>query len=145
MLGRDAASELVHHVVDDGIDTFFIVAQKDFCIRTSGGLHVVVQIAIAQVAVVDQARAGVGLRQQGIGQAHKLRYSGHGNGDVVFDVQPLLRLRQWNALADVPQGAGLGDVFRDHRVQDAAVFHGHFQQALEAFAGVGFRFLVRVF
>ena len=103
------------------------------------------QIAITQVAKVDQAHAGNGLAQHGIGVRHKCRNFGGLDGNVVLDVQAFLGLCQRNALADVPQLMGLRHALGDHGIQHATVFKSQLQQVLKAGAGVGFGFAVGVF
>ena len=83
-------------------------------------------------------------RQRRFGLGHKVRYAGHGNGNIVFDVQALFGLRQRDALADVPQGARLRDVLCHHRVNRATLFHGCLQQGLELRTRMGFGFGIRV-
>ena len=50
MLGTDGAVEFEYLVKHQGVHALFVVAQKDLAIHAFGGLHVVVQVAIAQVA-----------------------------------------------------------------------------------------------
>ena len=57
----------LHAVIDDVVDARFLRAQKFFRIAAFGRLHVVVQVAVAQVAEVDQAHAGDFGLQQGVG------------------------------------------------------------------------------
>ena len=66
-------------------------------------LHVVVQVAVAQVAEVHQPHAGNRRCQQRIGPRHERGDARHRHRDVVLDVQAFLGLRQRNALADVPE------------------------------------------
>ena len=76
--------------------------QKCFGIGVRWSLHVVMQITIAQVAIVDQPHTGKRGLQRGIGLAHEVGNARYGNANVVLDVQALLGLRQRDALADMP-------------------------------------------
>ena len=102
------------------------------------------QVAVAQVAEVDQPHAGDLALQQRIGLGHEGRDARHRDRDVVLDVQAFLGLRQRDALADVPELVRLREVLGHHRVGDAAVFEGGFEQRLEARAGMVFGFAVGV-
>ena len=82
--------------------------------------------------------------QSQLGLGHKVRDARNRDGNIVFDVQALFGLRQWNALADMPQRARLGDVLCHHRVNRAPLFYGGLQQSLELHTRVGFGFGVRV-
>jgi hypothetical protein len=71
VLGRDGAPELIDHVVHHGIDAFFLFLQERFRIATFGCLHVVVQVAVAQVAVIHQPYAWERFLQQFVCDANK--------------------------------------------------------------------------
>ena len=122
-----------------------MVAQEGCRILALGGLHVEMQVAITQVAKIHQPDAGQRRLQHLCGLRHKGGYLRRGHGHVVFDVQPLLCLRQGNALAYVPQLVGLGDAFGHHGIGHAAVVHGGFQQLLELAARMGLVLVVAVF
>ena len=134
-----------HRVEHQGVDAVFLVAQEGLGVAMLGCLHVVVQVAVAQVAKIDQAHAGDFAGQQRVGFFHESGDARHRNADVVLDVQALFGLRQRNAFADVPQALGLGQVFSDHGVGDAAALQRGFEQLLEQRAGVRFALVVRVF
>ena len=122
-----------------------MVTQECLGVAVFGRLHVVVEVAVAQVAKVHQPNAWDGLLQQCIGRCHKLGDARNRNRNVVLDVQAFLGLRHRNALADVPQVGGLREVFSDHGIADAALIKGGFKQTLELRARMAFRFVVRVF
>ena len=142
MLGRDRAAVGIHLGIDQGVHGFLLIAQKGFGIRALGRLHVVMQIAVAQMAVVHHACAGKGGLNRCIGFAHKVRDSRHGNRNVVLDVQAFLRLGQRNAFAYMPERAGLGNVLGHHCVEHAAILKCILQQAFQQGAGVGFGVVV---
>ncbi len=58
VLGRERAAKLRHRVVHQGIDAWLLLAQEGFAIGPFRRLHVVVQVAVAQMAKFDQAHAG---------------------------------------------------------------------------------------
>ncbi len=63
----------------------------------------------------------------------------------MLDVQTLARLRQRNALANIPQCLGLRQALGHHRVQHTTLFHGGLQQLLELHSGMGQGRMVGVF
>ena len=132
MFGRERAAEGVHGLVDQVVDQGLLVAQKGLAVLALGYLHVVVQIAVAQMAEVDQTHAGNLALEHGVGMLDKCGNARGGDRDIVLDVQAFLGLGQGNALADMPQVMGLGQVLRHHGVDHAAVFKGQLQQVLEA-------------
>ena len=123
----------------------FLVAQEGAGVAALGGLHVVVQVAIAQVAEVDQAYTGNLACQQCVGVFAERRDARDRHRDVVLDVQPFLGLRQRNAFADVPQAVRLRQALGHHRVLHAVVLEGSFQQCLKARTRVRLGFAVGVF
>ena len=54
VLGRNRAAKALHRVKDQGVDLVFALTQEGCRIDAHRSLHVVVQIAIAKVAEVDQ-------------------------------------------------------------------------------------------
>ncbi len=144
MLGRERAAELLDRVVHQRVDALFLVLQEGLGVDVLGRLHVVVQVAVAQVAEVHQPHAGNLARQQRIGLGHEGRNARHGNRDVVLDVQALFGLRERNALADVPELVCLRKVLGHHCIGHAAVFESRFEQRLEARARMVFGFAVGV-
>ena len=54
VLGRNRAAKALDRVKDQGVDHVFALAHEDCRIDARRSLHVVVQIAIAQMAEVDQ-------------------------------------------------------------------------------------------
>ena len=135
----------VHQRIDHAIDRAFLLTQKLFGVLAFGRLYVVVQIAVPQVAIVHQPYAGKSLRQGCIGLGHKLGDARDRNRDIVFDIEPLLRLRQRNALADMPQRARLSHAFGHHGIAHATGLHSRFQQTFKLAARVFVGFIVRVF
>ena len=102
MFGRDRTAKTDHRIKDQAVNPLFVLVQKYDRIDTHGCLHVVVQIAVAQMSEVDQTHTGNFPLQQRIGDADKFGNPRYRHRDVVFDVQTLERLCQWNALADLP-------------------------------------------
>ena len=145
MLGRERAAKLVHRFIDEVVDQRFLLAQKLLAVFAFGHLHVVVQIAVAQVAEVDQAHTGNFALEHGVCMLDKSGNARGSDRDIVLDVQPFLCLRQRNALADMPQLMGLCQAFGYHGVDHAAVFKRQLQQMLKAQAGVLLGFAVAVF
>ena len=94
---------------------------------------------------VDQAHARDGMGKLRISGFHKRRHGRHRHRNVVFDVQALLRLRQRNAFADLPQGLGLGQTPGHHGVGDTTLRKRHFKQAFKLLSGMGFRLGIGVF
>ncbi len=126
-------------------DALFVVTQEGLGVALHRCLHVVVQVAIAQVAEVDQAHAGNLALQHRIGVRHKGGDARDLHRDVVLDVQALFGLGQRNALADVPELVRLREVFGHHGIGHAAGLKRFFEQRFEACAGVFFGFAVGIF
>ncbi|KAF4529848.1 hypothetical protein B566_EDAN018343 [Ephemera danica] len=116
VLGREAAAEALHLVVNDAVRLLFMRLQVGPPAITHWPLHVVVQVAVAQVAEVHQPGIGQGACEQGVGLLHEGGDGGNRQGNVVLDVVAVLRLGQWNALAQMPQAAALGQRLRHHGV-----------------------------
>ena len=72
MLGRNRAAKGLHRVKHQVVNLFFMVLQKQRRIHGLRGLHVVMQVAVAQVAEIDQAHTRHGLLQQAIRGRHKV-------------------------------------------------------------------------
>ena len=103
------------------------------------------QVAVAQVAEVDQAHARNLAHHHGVGIFDKRRNARNGHRDVVLDVEPFFRLCQRNVLADMPQVVRLREVFCHDGVGYAAGLESGFEQRLKACAGVVFGFAVGIF
>ena len=92
-------------VVDDRVDRVLVrVAGSRAPSSPAGGLHVVVQVAVAEVAEVDQPRrrgsarcSAASVRCDEVGDRRDRQR------DVVLDVRPFLGLRQRDRFAQVPQ------------------------------------------
>ena len=145
MLCGDGAVKRIHQRIHHAIDGPFLFAQKLLGVLALRCLYVVVQIAVAQVAIVHQPYAGKCLRQRRIGLGHKLGDARYRNRDIVFDIETLLRLGQRNALADMPQRTCLGHAFGHDGIADATGLHSRFQQAFKLAARMFLGLVVRVF
>ena len=145
VLGADRSVKALDLVKHQGVHFVFKVAQEGFAVTTLRRLNVVVQVAVAQVPKVHHAHAGHLTRQQGVGLGHKVRDARDRDADVVLDVQALLHLGQGDAFSDVPQAAGLREVFGDDGIAYAAAVQGRFEQRFKLFTGMTFAFAVGVF
>ena len=94
------------------------------------------QVAVAQVAEVDQRHAGKGRRQCRVGGRDEGRDAGYGQRDVVLHVRPLGRLGERDRFAQVPHRARLLQRAGHRRVGDQAAVERGFEQALEQAAPI---------
>ena len=117
VFGRDGALVALHLGINQLVHGLFLLLQKGFGVAALGGLHVVVQVAVAQMAVGHHAGTRKGGCYGGIGLAHKVGDARYGNGNIVLDVQPFLRLCQRNAFADMPKRTRLRQAFCHHGIR----------------------------
>ena len=141
VLGADRAAarshRRVHHLVDGAL-----VREGRRQWRTRLRLHVVVQVAVAQVAEYHRLDPRELRRQRGVGAGDELGHPRHRQRDVVLDVAARLRLRLRDRLAQPPQRLGLGQRLGDHRVHRQPFLERDAEQAFEQDADA--RFVVRV-
>ena len=145
MLGRDRAAQRLHRVMHQCVDRVFLLVQEAARILALGRLHVVVQVAVAQVAEGDRAHAGPARAQRRIRAGHELGNRRHRQPDVVLDVEPLGRLRRRHRLAQLPHRARLRQRLRHRRVADHARVQRARQQRLEQALRMGLALAVGEF
>ena len=104
VLGRDRAAAARHGVVDERLTAASWRRRNSAASSPSGRLHVVVQVAVAQVAEVHQPRRREGARCSAASvRGDEVGDRRHRQRDVVLDVRAFLGLRQRDRLAQVPQ------------------------------------------
>ena len=103
------------------------------------------QIAVAEMAERDHARAWHGLRDRRVGFLDEVADARNRHRDIVLDVQAFLGLRERNVFAQIPERPRLREVFRDHRVLHQTFFERGFHQTLEQAARVLLALAVRQF
>ena len=138
MLGRERAAVGLHRVIDHAVDGRLMRGQKGRGFVAIGALHVVVQIAVAQVAEIDQAHPRKRGLQRRVGGCAEGRDGRDGQGDVVLDVQAFLALGQRDGLAQMPQRGRLGQAAGQAGIGYQALLKRGLQQGLAAAAGGGF-------
>ncbi|MNV69894.1 hypothetical protein D3C71_1628260 [compost metagenome] len=107
--------------------------------------HVVMQVAIAQVAEDDVAHARKARLQQGIGLVHEAGDGRNGNGHVVLDRLAQLGFGQRNAFAQMPQRLALRHIGGNGGVMDQASVDGLAQHGFEAVTRVRLAFAIGQF
>ncbi|MOA17828.1 hypothetical protein D3C78_1380970 [compost metagenome] len=133
MLGADAAGEFGRHVVDDGHQR--LGAGLEVLVGHAQRLaQVVVQVAVADVPVGDDAHAGQCSVQTPAGDFDEIRDAADRHADVMLEARPFVVLRLGDALAQRPQRRHLGLAAGDHRIDDRAALEGLAQTALQQLA-----------
>jgi hypothetical protein len=90
-----------------------------------------VQVAVAEMAEVDDANAGKPALEVGVGDGDELLDRRHRQRDVVLDVAALGDLRERDRLADVPHRVRLLEAGRDGDVGDEAALERVAEERLE--------------
>src|SRR5574343_869721 len=134
VLGRHRAAELAHQAVDDGVDRVLGLLGRARQVGDD------VQVAVADVAVVEGVDARQRLGQRGTAALHVLLHARHRQADVVGQVAGPQRVELAAGAAQRPEGAGVGDGLRQRGVGHHARLQQAAQPGLEARAvllGVG--------
>ena len=92
--------------------------------------HIVVDIAVAEMAEGHGTRAGDHQLDELIGAGDELRHAGDRHGDVVLDRAAFVLLHLAHQLAQTPQLVLLRERRRDHRVADLACLDAFAEQRL---------------
>ena len=118
-------------VVDQPRDRGLVALGERLRIGVRRRLHVVVQVAVAEVTEVDHANAGKAALEVRVGDGDELLDRRHRQRDVVLDVAALGDLRERDRLADVPHRVRMLEARRDRDVGDEAALERVAEQRLE--------------
>ena len=131
MFGRHRAAQAQGQVVHQGVDAGLILGQEGLGGHVSGGLHVVVQVAVTQVAKAYNPAARYSLLQGDFGLRDERGHAGGGHSDVVLDHVAFHFLGHGNALSQSPHRAVLRVGVRQDGAAEQALLMGIVQQRFE--------------
>ena len=101
VFGRNRTAKAVDLVMHDAVDR--ILVGQEIAVRHAGRRrHVVVQVAVAQVAEAHELAAGEGRCQGRIRDGDEIGDAGNRQRDIVLDVLARLRLRQRDVFTQLP-------------------------------------------
>ena len=102
MLGRDGSLQGRHQAVNSVVDESLVVPYL-IGFFAQRRCHVVMKVAVPQMAESDDAGTWVYRLHQLGGTLHEHGNIGYRQRNIVFDVFAILDLGQWNVLPDIPK------------------------------------------